>query len=473
MRFWPWPKRPKSQTSDTPVVVFRKTDERAALVFVPGFTAAVSSSWQPFIDRVLEMHALRSWNILGLDYASNRRIDIAGWESDPNITVLAKYLRTEMSIEPLLGFKNIVLVAHSMSGLVVQRALLDDDELAAKVSHLFLYGVPSQGVPAAPMASWLKRQVTDMLVDGPFIAKLRADWTSKYGASFPFELTAIAGDTDDFVGPDSSIAPFPESTQRVVTGNHSTMIRPDGVDHPSVQLLVTVLQGKNVPTFIDSARLAVQRRDFDDAIDRLKPHYTELDDAALIVLAMALDGVGQGEEALRIMDDVYQEGRLTTAEAAGSLAGRIKRRWLVDRRQSDLVRATELYTFGLQSAEANGDHAQGYYHAINLAFLQLMGSDATADVAAVTRRMCRKALDHCAQAQLNHWRLATEGEANLIQGDLTVAEEKYREAVGMTTSVRDLRSMGDQACRIAYRLGPDRFDQVQSWFTAVPQEAGA
>ncbi|WP_338720751.1 tetratricopeptide repeat-containing protein [Devosia sp. XK-2] len=452
---------------------FRATAERAALIFIPGFTGSVAASWQPFITQTLSVPQLASWNILGLDYASKRRVDISGWEKDPSIALLSQYLRTELTVSPLAEFESIAFVAHSMGGLVVQRALVDDPKLAAKVSHVFLYGVPSRGLEPAAMAPWLKQQIGDMVFDGEFVRKLRRDWRRTFGTRQSFELLAIAGDVDDFVGANSSLEPFPESSQRVVVGNHSTLIRPENSDHPSVQILASTLQGQDVPTFIDSARLAVARRNYKAAIERLMPNYASLDDAAFATLAMALDGDGRGDEALRIMDDVYRGGILTTAEAAGNLAGRIKRRWLLERQQADLVRARELYEFGLKTAESENDHAQGFYHAINLAFLMLMASDATADISAVTRRMCQKALDHCAQAQRNHWCIATEGEVALMQGDFGTAESKYREAVAITGDVRDLRSMGDQACMIAFRLGQNRFEQVQGWFTTEAQETRA
>lgn len=472
---WDWLKKlkPKPKTSQSPVTKFRETAERAALIFVPGFTGSVAVSWQPFIMHALSMPQLRSWNVLGLDYASNRRVDISGWEKDPNLALLSRYIRTELSIFPLAEYKSIVFVAHSMGGLVVQRALLDDVTLAGKVSHVFLYGVPSRGVQPAAMAAWAKQQIADMAIDSAFIRKLRRDWNRTFGTNRSFELTAVAGDTDDFVGANSTIEPFPEACQRVVAGNHSTLIRPESVDHPSVQLLSGILQGENVPTYIDSARLAVARRNYKAAIARLMPNYANLDDAAFATLAMALDGDGQGDEALRIMDDVYRGGVLTTAEAAGNLAGRIKRRWLLERQQPDLVRARELYEFGLRLAEAEDDHSQGFYHAINLAFLQLMAADATADTGAVTRGMCQKALDHCSKAQHNHWCIATEGEAALMQGDFSTAEARYRKAASITNDVRDLRSMGDQASRIAFRLGQHRVEQVQTWFASVAGDAAA
>jgi hypothetical protein len=114
---------------------------------------------------------------------------------------------------------------------------------------------------------------------------------------------------------------------------------------------------------------------------------------------------GRGAEALRILEDHYRKGTSST-DALGVLAGRLKRRWLAERRAADLERARQLYSEGLSRAEAEGDAAQAYYHAINIAFLDLMAASATAGVPARVREMAERALHHSGAAEEDHWRLA-------------------------------------------------------------------
>jgi len=53
-------------------------------------------------------------------------------------------------------------------------------------------------------------------------------------------------------------------------------------------------------------------------------------------------------------------------------AGRaLKRRWLLEHRLSDATRAFALYQKAYSLAAARGDHAQAYYHGINVAFMEL------------------------------------------------------------------------------------------------------
>ena len=66
-----------------------------------------------------------------------------------------------------------------------------------------------------------------------------------------------------------------------------------------------------------------------------------LDSDALASLALALEGLGRGAEALSVLEKHFKGGTSST-DAQGILAGRLKRRWLVGRVQSDLDRAKQL-----------------------------------------------------------------------------------------------------------------------------------
>jgi hypothetical protein len=127
------------------------------------------------------------------------------------------------------------------------------------------------------------------------------------------------------------------------------------------------------------------------------------------------------------------------------LAGRLKRRWLAGRRRSDADRALELYRSAYRAAEGKRDHAQAFYHAINVAFMELAyGSDYD-----VAKGMAQAALDHCAQAGAGFWQTATEADAHLILGDAATALAKYARAVTLNPEPRELKSMYQQAIRLA------------------------
>lgn len=456
--------------SASPFAVFREGSEDAGIVFLPGFTGEVTSSWGNFAQFLMQEGPLASWGVYGLNYASRRRIDISGvWEADPDISLLARYVATELTLGVFAKLKSIAFIAHSMGGLVVQRAVLDNGVLEGRTSHIVMFGTPSLGIKKAGLGALLKRQARDMTAGSKFIAGLRGDWDKRYPGKPPFSLIAAGGDKDEFVGPASSLLPFPDECCEVVPGNHETIVRPETADNLSVRLAVRALTGGQ-GDYVDSARLAVELGNFRAAKQVLLPNFDKLDSSALVILAMALDGLGEGDEALRILDDVYEGGKLDSAEAAGIIAGRVKRRWLLERKVDDLKRSRELYAWGLQEAEKNGDHAQIYYHAINVAFLDLMSAAATADLMTTTNAMATKALQHCQVAPETNWRFATEGEANLMLGNWQDAEEGYRRCVALSPAPRELISTRNQALRVVGRLyDSKKVEELAGWFSAVSE----
>ena len=184
---------------------------------------------------------LEPWDVFGIGYSSSLRFDVGQvWRADANLEVLGYYLRTMLAVRPLSEYRSIALIAHSMGGLVAQQALLDP-QTRARISHLFMFGTPSMGIGKANLFRGANRQARDMAPGSAFITNLRAAWPDVYGDGTAFKLRVVAGERDAFVLPASSIEPFPDDTRFVVPGDHATMIKPAGIESPSVQLVVAGL----------------------------------------------------------------------------------------------------------------------------------------------------------------------------------------------------------------------------------------
>jgi hypothetical protein len=284
-------------------------------------------------------------------------------------------------------------------------------------------------------------------------------------------LYVIAGDMDEFVPASSSLAPFPYCVQAVVPGNHLQIVKPTRPDHQSVLLVVNALTGSGkVRPIVDGARLALERGDFYSVIEVLLPLAAELDKSALASLALALEGVERGSDALAILES---HSSLDSTEALGVLAGRLKRRWLTERRARDLDHAKELYQCGLNQAEVANDHDQAFYHAINIAFLYLMESP-TGSIPDKVGQMANRSLEHIKEARNTNWSFATQGEALLMLGDLEGAQHAYAIAIMMTTSPREIDSIYSQAVRVAVKIfgqeGADRIEQLFDFPLVVDSE---
>ena len=83
---------------------------------------------------------------------------------------------------------------------------------------------------------------------------------------------------------------------------------------------------------------------------------------------------------------------------------------------------------------------QIYYHAINLAFLNLMKNDQDRTE---TKKMAELALEHANKAANDDmWEYATKAEAFLYLNDLNGALECYKKAIEISgQSIREMNSM--------------------------------
>lgn len=433
----------------------RNAGNPAAIIFVHGFQGDAVTTWSSFLTQLLKDRRLNDWDVYSVGYSTNLSIDFPIWTSDPDIRLCASGLTTKFKLAPLDRYKAVVLVAHSMGGLVVQRAILDSDELSKRLTHVLLYGTPSAGVSKAVIGSRLKPQARDMCVGSKFITQLRAEWEKKIGNQPPFSFTVVAGETDAFIPPSSCIDPFPQSQQAVVPGDHLEIVRPNSTDHLSYALLYRTLTGvRGTHSIVESARLALEHKKYAHAIELLMPGVDGLDANAIVILALALESVGQKDEAMDVIERWNRNNACDrrSLDPIGVLAGRLKRRWLVSRQKQDFDRALELYSEGLERAEASIDHDQAYYHAINVAYLRLVSTPTGGSASPAVQEMARRALNHVEVASKNQWTYATTGEACLMLGNLTAGLEAYREARRLAINLRECDSMHMHAVVVAERV---------------------
>ena len=233
-------------TGESANTTANKTGKDTLVVFVHGFTGEGVATWGKFQDFLnndasLARCAFRFWDY-PTELAANNLNPVAlvkklFWEDDPNVTTISSGLRTLLTVEAQ-GFDRIILFAHSMGGLVVQRFILNEiqsnrQELLDRITEVGFFGTPSGGLAKAGLGSWLKNQLADMSVFGAFIHDLRRDWSGliderRFDPAFPlkFRLTLVAGMKDNFVPQSSSLDPFPFDEKEIIPGNHTTMLKP-------------------------------------------------------------------------------------------------------------------------------------------------------------------------------------------------------------------------------------------------------
>ena len=183
---------------------------RTAVAYVHGFTGKGPGTWSDLAPRLCGHPQPARWDGWTITFGTSWLPDISGiWSADAGLDMVALRLQTDLAKGVLARYDALVLIAHSMGGLVVQKTLVDDTAIAERTRAVILFGTPSAGLIKARSVRFWKRQLADMARGGPFIGQLRADWTRRFDAGAPFLFLAVAGEKDQFVPPESSIGPFP------------------------------------------------------------------------------------------------------------------------------------------------------------------------------------------------------------------------------------------------------------------------
>ncbi|WP_447969240.1 tetratricopeptide repeat-containing protein [Nitrospira sp. M1] len=431
------------------LVTHRKASNDVALIFVHGFGGEPTKTWGQFPEFLLQDSRLHNWDMYSVGYPSGLGLDLVGiWKANPSIDTIAKSLITYAKVQ-FTSYQRLALVVHSMGGLVVQRALVDDHNFVKQVGHVFFFGTPSRGLKKALFFQFWKRQIDNMAEGGSFITDLRDRWDQTFSnGQAPFQYWVTAGDQDEFVPRHSSQMGFPEDRCCVVPGDHLSIVKPEHADSLSVQIVVGGLAGNaNTIAIADAAQRAIEHRQFQEAISLLEPKKEGLDERGVVELALAYESVGRHAEALTVLHDRHAD----ETDAMGVLAGRLKRRWLLERQAQDAKAAQNLYRQGFEQSVRKNHLAQAYYHGINLAFMSLAYDDNFVEA----QNFAKQAIAHCKEAKEDKWQRATLGEAYLLLGDADEAVRYYASALAAkpAPTPREVDSMLQQALKVSSVLG--------------------
>lgn len=245
------------------------TGNETLVVFIHGFTGADQATWGPFpelltADRELTDYVPFFWGYpseLNLAYLITK----FGWKDDPDIPTIAEGLRTMLDTGSA-GYRKLVLVGHSMGGLVIQKFIVDElrknrHQHLERLTHVILFGTPSGGHAVAQWFGLFKNQVADMSRLSPFIKTLRNDWArlvdgrrAAPDTPVQFLLTLVAGMQDEFVPQWSSLDPFSFGEKAIVPGDHITLVKAQTRNDLAYQVVKQQLL-RSTLTFAERQRL--------------------------------------------------------------------------------------------------------------------------------------------------------------------------------------------------------------------------
>lgn len=415
----------KNITEDV-VTVFRETETaNSAILFVHGFSGEASKTFGNIPKFLMEESKMDGWDMFPFGYSENVNPYMGKgiWASIEDITRIADFLKT--SIKYKFGkYKRIAIVAHGLGGLVAQRAILDlDDANLDRISHFILFGTPSNGLEINTASKMWSKRLQDLLSESPFIKNLRSDWKLKFDKP-PFAFKTVMGTNDVYVTTDSALSPFNETDRVTVKGDHFSMITPDNTQSDAYHLILNTLNNNTFYNqFTNDEEINNTLCEYNAVVKKLLPNVTNLDLKGLKLLVFALEGLDRRDEVMDIL--LNHPLAKENSDIMGLLAGRYKREYLASYNRIDGEKALHYYKLGLQTAERNDDDEQIYYHAVNLAFMNLVFEEDNQSM----RMNASKALIAAEKDPIeNLWKFATIAEANMYLNDFAEAKVYYKKA---------------------------------------------
>ena len=158
-----------------------------------------------------------------------------------NIQTLAAGLKTQLQIR-FGEYKRVVLVCHSLGGLIARRHLIDliKTQEEQVCSHLLLFAVPNTGDGLADIAkliSWRNNQLRQLCKYSDFLSDLNEDWFN-LGANTLVKTTFVIAGQDRVV--DAMSAKLFWGNRSVATINdrgHVDVVKPRTKDDDSFLIL--------------------------------------------------------------------------------------------------------------------------------------------------------------------------------------------------------------------------------------------
>jgi len=409
--------------------VFRETPgANNLLLFIHGFSGEASATFGNIPEMLMNDSRMDGWDMKPFGYSQFVTPEMGKevWAGIEDIDRISGHLCTSVKYK-FENYDRIAIVAHSLGGLIAQRAILDfKDEYRNKISHLIILATPSAGIPPKKLQKLWNEKYKEMSSEGDFIRKLRKDWNDQFDDVYPFSLKVVAATDDEFVTIESCFGPFKGDYHITIEGNHLSMVKPkDEKDDCYALIQRTLTNSEFHHHYTNNAAINIALGKYDAVVKKLLPEKDRLDQNGLKQLIFGLEGLDRRDEALQILNE-HPKAQIDT-DLMGIVGGRYKRAYLKFPSESDGEAAFVYYELALEQSTSHENFDQIYYHAINLAFLSIVVENDEVKM----RDYARKALDASKHCKDDLWKLATIAEANMYLGNLDKAREFYAKASEM------------------------------------------
>ncbi len=231
-----------------------KEGQETAIVLLHGIGAIDPENyWRQFLKILLHDPIMKDFGVFVWKYPTHtnpgglsnlvqsikRRTGVG---TAPTIKRLGEAWKTTYSTQ-FSAYKNVILVCHSMGGLVVKSWIIDTLDSQGSTAleqllHISFYATPHNGAPIATLINW-NHQLQDMKINAPFIKRVSEHWHNqvvawkgqviepedhRYNCNRYIPHLVIAGLNDEMVPAYCATIQGIELT--TVQGDHSQVIQP-------------------------------------------------------------------------------------------------------------------------------------------------------------------------------------------------------------------------------------------------------
>ncbi|SDS56452.1 PGAP1-like protein [Formosa sp. Hel1_31_208] len=412
------------------IELWERDEGNNLLLFVPGFSGESKGTFGD-IPKLLQADSnFDGWAMKSLGYSSGVQPKLGKdiWGAIRDLDIIAGNLRTSIK-NKFRNYDRIAIVAHSLGGLVAQKAILGlDQDNRNRISHLIMFGTPSNGIAPEVLTKQWNKKYSDMNSEGDYIKSLRKKWKDTFNDNYPFKLKVAASTEDEYVTLESCHGPFNEEYREYVDDKHLAMVKPKDEKDDAYSLILNTLTGsKFFNQYANKEEINLTLGKYDAVVKELLPRKDDLDPRGLTQLIFALEGLERKDDITDILNShpITQDVKKHT-DLMGITAGRHKRDYLKTFSYKSSQLSRDYYSKALEISVENEVHSQIYYHAINLAFLSIVTDPVTGK--SEMKKYANQALEATSHCDDDLWKFATVAEANMYLGHLETAKEYYIKA---------------------------------------------
>ena len=395
------------------------------LLFLHGFSGESNDTFGNIPSMLQSDSNFDGWAMKPLGYSpiAEPKLGKDIWGAILDVDKIAGYLKTSIQYK-FKNYDRIAIVAHSLGGLVAQRAIVElDEDHRNRISHLIMFGTPSNGIAPEVLEKQWNKKYSELSSEGDYIRSLRKEWKDAFNDNYPFKLKVAASTDDEFVSLESCHKPFSEEHREYVEGKHLYMVKPKSDKDATYALILDTLTGsKFFNEYDNKEEINLILGKYDSVVKKLLPNKDDLDKRGITQLVFALEGLERKDEVYDILNN---NNHKSNTDLMGVVGGRHKRDYLKTFSYKSYKMSHEYYSKALEISVENGVDSQIYYHAINLAFLSIVSDPETGR--GDMKKYANQALEAANKCD-DSWKYATIAEANMYLGNLDTAKEFYIKA---------------------------------------------